>query len=128
MADFTIQKNKTLAKIVADDELTPVAAGITIPFLVPMAGHEGARAVYDYRSSAEGRITTTDRQHADDQEEKFRDYGAYLSIVDGLGGDNTDKESGEDTKYTDVAGLRRMPNQDPERMTTKIGKRSRPNG
>jgi hypothetical protein len=118
--------NKQLAQLPPDgDDLTPAVPGIVQPFLVPMAGHEGARAVYEYRAMAEGRITPVDRDCADDQDYKFRDYGQYLTVIDGLGGDNTDKESGDQTRFVDEAGMRRMPHQPEKRPTTVIGARKR---
>lgn len=55
----------------------PGAPGIHEPFIIPEAGHEGARAVYEYQAMAEGRITTSDKPSA-----KFVDYDSSFRITD----------------------------------------------
>lgn len=54
---------------------TPAVPGIYEPFVVPEAGHEGARAVYEYQCMAEGRIADSDKPSA-----KYRDYDGYLDV------------------------------------------------
>ena len=54
----------------------PAAPGIHNPFLVTEGGHEGARAVSEYRAHAEGRITD-----ANAPGEKFRDYDDRFQVI-----------------------------------------------
>jgi hypothetical protein len=56
----------------------PGAPGIYEPFVIPEAGHEGARAVYEYGYMAEGRITDSNEPR-----DKFVDYDSCFIKVDG---------------------------------------------
>lgn len=56
-------------------EYTPGIPGIVKPLVVPEGGHEGARAVSEYRGMAEGRMTRSDAPSA-----KFRDYDDDFQI------------------------------------------------
>ena len=57
----------------------PAAPGIHEPFQVAEAGHEGARAVYEYTAMCEGRITT-----GDTPADKFVDYDSALKTSKGV--------------------------------------------
>jgi hypothetical protein len=53
----------------------PASPGIGEPFIVPEAGHEGARAVYEYDYMTEGRITNSDKPR-----DRFADYDSCFKI------------------------------------------------
>lgn len=57
----------------------PAAPGIHAPFQVAEAGHEGARAVYEYQAMCEGRITT-----GDTPADKFVDYDGSITVSKGV--------------------------------------------
>lgn len=53
----------------ADGDMSVGVVGIHNPLVVPEAGCEGARAVYEYRVMCEARITKSD-----DSKDKYQQY------------------------------------------------------
>lgn len=47
--------------ISADGDMSVGVVGIREPLVVPEAGHEGARAAYEYQTMAEGRLAVGDK-------------------------------------------------------------------
>ena len=84
MAKQSIRKSRSVD--VNDDSnsayWTSTTPGIGQPLVVPEAGHEGARAVCEYQTMAEGRMAASD-----DPSKKFVDYDGEFTVIDGLTGD-----------------------------------------
>lgn len=66
--------------------------GMKYPLVVPEGGHEGARAVCEYRTHVEGRIVTGVDYDADNEcaKDKFRQYDQDFIVNDGIDDGNDD--------------------------------------